>query len=91
MQDAARSTSEADRERQEAEDEVERRQLDANRTGRRIASKTGGGLGRRAPDQVDPDEVVAGKDHVLLGLSVNFALKLALSTEENFTQPSFSY
>ena len=64
MKEAERSS--ADRDREDLDDEVERRQMAANRAGQKSHTKTGGGPGRRAPDQIDPDDVTAGKGNVLL-------------------------
>ena len=66
MTDAAKSSTETDRDRDrlEADDEVDRRQMAANRTGRKSHTKTGGGHGSLAPDQIDPDNVAAGNNLV---------------------------
>ena len=62
MKEAAKSSTET--ERDHLDDEVDRRQRVANKAGQKSHMKTGGGQGKQAPDQIDPDDVTNGNEQL---------------------------
>ena len=79
-EEAARSSTETDRDRDLIDDEVDRRQMAANRAGQKIAMKTGAGRGRTAPDQIDPDDVTTGNARFLTDQSLQLCFHTSIET-----------